>query len=45
VWDVSVFDAESERKLGSVVYNRNKQMMMMGHASKFDLVVQEGRRA
>jgi hypothetical protein len=37
VWDVSVLDAETERKLGSVVYNRDKSVMLMGHASKFEL--------
>ena len=37
VWNVTAFDFESERKLGSVFYNPNKPMILMGHASQFDL--------
>lgn len=37
IWNVTIFDFESESKLGSVTYNRDKPVALMGHASMFEL--------
>lgn len=42
IWNVTLFDFVNEQKIESIVFNPNKSLIAMGHASKFTINWPEG---